>query len=186
MTIFPQNFALQATKLCTKICILILCEHALISFKATPHKVLTLCGVVFIFLFGTRPHGNCTHIFGICRTCSHRNWHASFRQILPMTALKFLDLRQQACEVLPCPRQNLHEYPRTNSYADRFLLYKIPNIPCIIHNGTVGGKYPCACNIHKGHFVPAQNILILFGSGKLCFAVTVKVGKGHILIGEFQ
>ena len=29
MTIFLQNFALQATKLCTKICILILCEHAL-------------------------------------------------------------------------------------------------------------------------------------------------------------
>ncbi len=47
------------------------------------------------------------------RTCPHRNWHASFRQILPMTALKFLDLRQQAGEILPCPRQNLLENPRT-------------------------------------------------------------------------
>ena len=31
MIIFLQNFALQATKLCTKICILILCEHALVN-----------------------------------------------------------------------------------------------------------------------------------------------------------
>ncbi len=36
-----------------------------------------------------------------------------FRQILPMTALKFLDLRQQAGEILSCPRQNLLENPRT-------------------------------------------------------------------------
>ena len=33
MTIFLQNFALQATKLCTKICILILCEYALILLE---------------------------------------------------------------------------------------------------------------------------------------------------------
>ena len=39
MTIFLQNFALQATKLCTKICILILCEHALI-FPAPPEHLL--------------------------------------------------------------------------------------------------------------------------------------------------
>ena len=48
------------------------------------------------------------------RTRLHKILHASFRQILPMTALKFLDLRQQDCEILPCPRQNLLENPRTN------------------------------------------------------------------------
>ena len=53
----------------------------------------------------------CTYKY--IRTCPNRNWHASFWHILPMTALKFLDLRQQARKILPCPRQNLLKNPRT-------------------------------------------------------------------------
>ena len=49
----------------------------------------------------------------ICRTCSHRNWHASFRQILPMTASKFLEIHEYSCGIFPCPRQNLLENLRT-------------------------------------------------------------------------
>ena len=49
----------------------------------------------------------------IIRTCSHRNWHASFRQILPMTASKFLEIHEYSCGIFPCPRQNLLENLRT-------------------------------------------------------------------------
>ncbi len=44
----------------------------------------------------------------------HKILHVSFRRKLPMTALKFLDLQQQAGGMLPCPRQNLPGNPRTN------------------------------------------------------------------------
>ena len=47
------------------------------------------------------------------RTCSHRNWHASFRQILPMTASKFLEIHEYSCGIFPCPPQNLLENLRT-------------------------------------------------------------------------
>ncbi len=48
------------------------------------------------------------------RTCLHKILHASFRQILPMTASKFLEIRKYSCGIFPCPRQNLLENPRTN------------------------------------------------------------------------
>lgn len=50
----------------------------------------------------------------LLRTCLHKISHASFRQILPMTALNFLDLRRQARGNVPCPRQNSLENLRTN------------------------------------------------------------------------
>ena len=40
----------------------------------------------------------------IFRTCSHRILHASFRQILPIAALKKLTIRQYAFAFLPCTR----------------------------------------------------------------------------------
>ena|GEM_PF-6604055 len=43
---------------------------------------------------------------GNFRTCPHRDSCTSFRQILPVTALKILEGRQPVCGFLPCHRQN--------------------------------------------------------------------------------
>ena len=41
----------------------------------------------------------CRSLFSICQ-------HTAFRQILPMTALKSLEMRKYSCMIFPCPQQN--------------------------------------------------------------------------------
>ena len=41
------------------------------------------------------------------RTCPHRDSCTSFRQILPMTTLKILEMRQHSCGFSPCPQTKL-------------------------------------------------------------------------------
>ena len=44
--------------------------------------------------------------FAELRTCPHRDSCTSFRQILPVTALKILEGRQPTCVSPPCLRRN--------------------------------------------------------------------------------
>ena len=56
------------------------------------------------------------------RTCVHRILHASFRQILPIAALKKLTIRQYAFAFSPCSRQNYARKSTHKSYEHKFLL----------------------------------------------------------------
>ncbi len=63
---------------------------------------------------GRHPLHNINHRPDFCkasesrvRTCPHRDSCTSFRQILPMTALKILEMRQHSCGFSPCPQAKL-------------------------------------------------------------------------------
>jgi hypothetical protein len=60
------------------------------------------------------------HQAGKVRTCSHRILHLSFRQILPIAALKKLTIRQYAFAFLPCPRQNYARKSMHKFYENKF------------------------------------------------------------------
>ena len=56
----------------------------------------------------------------LLRTCPHRDSCTSFRQILPVTALKILEGRQPVGGFLPCHRQNYAWKSVHSPYVDRF------------------------------------------------------------------
>jgi hypothetical protein len=61
------------------------------------------CTIALIF---HRTMTSCQVTMAVVRTCPHRNSCTSFRQILPVTALKILEGRQPVGGFLPCHRQN--------------------------------------------------------------------------------
>lgn len=93
------------------------------------------------------------------RACIHRILHASFRQILPSTALESLEIPAYYCGFPPCPRQNLLENPRTNPINTSSKIYsKLFDRDCktmLIEHNILVRIFVCKAGIISNPHIPA-------------------------------
>ena len=79
-----------------------------------------ICGYSLAGLFSLWAFYESQIFSGVIRTCPHKKFRTSFRQILPIATSKILAIRQYVCGFFSCTRQNYARKTAHNFYVDRF------------------------------------------------------------------